>query len=126
MLRVKRRNPMKFAGVLLRRLKAFPLYSHHMDKKRGCLLLQVTECRCKPQYVVPIQRTNVLKAHLLKHCGVINVPAQKLLRSLHAPFDGLPHQWNGVQKALYILFGFKIARVGSQRSKVAGHIAHVF
>ena len=125
MFRVKRRNPVEFSGVLFCRLKAFSLYSHHMDEKRSRLLLQVAECGGKSKYVVPIQRANVLEAHLLKHCGVVNVPAQKLFGSLHAPFDGLPHQRNGVQKALYILFGLKIAWVCAQCGEVASHIPHI-
>ena len=52
---------MKLARIFLGRLKALSLYSHHMQKNRGHLVLQVLQQLNKACRIVAIHRANVLE-----------------------------------------------------------------
>ena len=127
MVYIESGNAVKFAGILFRRRKAFPLYGQNVNEQRRALLLPV----CIKQHgkffdVVPVNRADVLEPHFLKHCGMIQRTPKCRFHRLDACLDGAAHDRRGVQERFYIPFCFEITRAGAQLGKILRHRTDVF
>ena len=120
------RNAVELAGVFLRRQVALALGGDHMEEKRPRPDRQVAQGLFQFQHLVPVQRAQILEAHILKHGGVVHGPPDDGLGPPEKPVHRLAHHRHPVQRLAQVPVDPEIFRAGPQMGQVAGHGPHVF
>ena len=125
-IRVKGRYAVIVAGVYLCRLIALTLFGHHMQKVRTRPLVDRAQSTLQLLHIMSVYRADVLKAHILEHCGVVHSAAHQRFGTHQRFFHRCTDQRHTIQKAAHIIFCVVICRGRAQMGQIPRQRTYIF